>query len=150
MTRVFYLAMFGTMVACSSGGSAGGASDAMPDASPPPPVEPAGLKRTSQHGDYVLWLAGADASLQKGVPTTLDLTVRTSAGAPAPGLTFDVSFVHTMMGHGSGKIPEVADAGGGAYAVSNVLASMTGAWAFTLTFATDDGDDTASFDIEVK
>lgn len=114
-----------------------------PDVAPGPPLEAA-----SQPSGYSLTLYGATPSLKMHVVHALDLDIASSAGEPAPGLFLDAKFIHTVMGHGSSKVPWIEDLGGGHYRVHDVLASMPGGWTLTVLF-TGDGEshETATFEI---
>ncbi len=115
-----------------------------------PPKTPEGIKVMSTSGSYVAYFTGAEAGITAGKILTLGLTVTVADGALAPGLDFTkATFIHTQMGHGSGKIPETVETAAGSYTVKNVAASMAGTWRLTLTFAGTGASDTFAYDVEV-
>jgi len=96
--------------------------------------------------------AGATFTILSATPSTVqqglndwNVRVRDAGGTPIAG-TLSITSVMPDHGHGSPTIATVTSNGDGTYAISGINLSMRGVWQITLTIASPQMNDSASFD----
>jgi len=118
-----------------------GQDAAKADATPGPSVT-----KTSSSGKHEVTLQGP-TTIAVGKTLKYTVLIAKSDGSPALGLSPDISFIHTQMGHGGLKEPAMAEMGEGLYEVDDVQASMAGKWALKFVLP---ANDKVGFEITVK
>jgi len=103
-----------------------------------------GLTSNGPAGAAFTILTATPSAVQQGL-NDWNVRVRDPGGTPITG-TLSITSVMPDHGHGSPTIATVTPNGDGTYGISGINLSMRGVWQVTLTIASPQMNDSASFD----
>ena len=103
-----------------------------------------GLTKDGPAGAAFTILAATPSVVQQGL-NDWNVRVRDASGTPVVG-SLSITSVMPDHGHGSPTIATVTANGDGTYAITGINLSMRGVWQVTLTIASPQMNDAASFD----
>lgn len=103
-----------------------------------------GLTKNGPAGAAFTILSATPSAVSQGL-NDWNVRVRDAGGTPIVG-ALTIASVMPDHGHGSPTVPTITANGDGTYAISGINLSMRGVWQVTLTIASSQMNDSASFD----